>query len=198
MWKQIAHRFKHKSDHLLFELYNEPHGRLTDAKWNDLIARALNTVRQTNPIRIVVIGSTVWNTAGALTGLRLPNDANLIVTIHNYEPFSFTHQGAAWISPVFPTGVTCCSTAQKTQITDPLDFAKSWSDTNGYPIFLGEFGAYQEGAMQSRVNFTRYMRDQAEARGMSWTYWEMASGFGVYDRSTDSWHTDLLNALTGN
>src|SRR5207302_10583476 len=29
LWQQIASRFSDKSDHLLFELYNEPHGRLT-------------------------------------------------------------------------------------------------------------------------------------------------------------------------
>jgi endoglucanase len=198
MWKQIAKRFRYKSDRLLFEIYNEPHGQLTDMRWNDLIARATNTIRQTNPNRIVVIGSTVWNTAGALAHLRLPNDPNLIVTIHNYEPFLFTHQGAEWMSPPFPTGVTCCSVEQQAQIVAPLDVAKSWSDTNRYPILLGEFGAYETGAMESRVNFTRYMRDAAEARGMSWTYWEFSTGFGVYDIPTDTWRTDLLNALLGN
>jgi endoglucanase len=198
MWKQIAKRFKSKSDHLLFELYNEPHGRLVDTKWNELVARAMTAVRQTNPHRIVVIGSTVWNTAGALAGLRVPNDANLIVTVHNYEPFYFTHQGAAWVSPVFPTGITCCTPQQQSEITAPLNTAKTWSDTNQYPIFVGEFGAYSAGAMESRVNFTRYMRDQAEARDMSWTYWEFSSSFGVYDIATDTWHTELLNALLGN
>lgn len=166
-------------------------------KWNDLIARAMNTIQQTNPNRIMVIGSTVWNRGGALMELRLPNDANLIVTLHNYEPFYFTHQGAYWLSPPFPTGVTCCSAEQQAQITAPLNVAESWSNENRYPIFIGEFGAYREGAMESRVNYARYMRDQAEARGMSWAYWEMASGFGVYNKDTQNWYADLLNALTG-
>jgi len=198
MWQQIARRYRNKSDRLVFELYNEPHGRLTDMKWNELIARALNTVRKSNPQRVVMIGSTWWNTAGTLAELRLPNDANLIVTIHNYEPFNFTHQGAAWISPPFPTGITCCSPEQQAQIVAPLDVAKSWSDANRYPIFVGEFGAYSTAAMESRVDFTRYARDQMEARGMTWAYWEMASGFGVYDNATHTWNVDLLNALTGN
>jgi endoglucanase len=94
IWQQIAERFQKGNDHLLFELYNEPHGRLTSAKWNDLAARAVNVVRKSNPRRIVVIGPTSWNEAEALSSLRLPNDAHLIVTIHDYEPFEFTHQGA--------------------------------------------------------------------------------------------------------
>lgn len=199
MWKQIAKQFKGKSNHLVFELYNEPHIRQTDAKWNELAARAMGTIRQSNPYRTVMIGATVWNTAGALSGLHLPNDGNLIVTIHNYEPFYFTHQGAPWLSPPLPTGVICCSAQQRAEISAPLDIAKTWSEANRYPIYVGEFGAYSAGDMASRVAFTRYSRDQMEARGMSWGYWEMtAPDFGIYDKATHAWRAELFDALMGN
>jgi endoglucanase len=199
MWQQIAERFQNKSDHLLFEIYNEPHGRLTNDKWNDLAARALNVIRLTNPTRVVVIGPTQWNNANALSALRLPNDANLIVTIHNYEPFNFTHQGATWVSPVPPTGVSCCNATQQAQIVAPLNTAQTWSNANDYPIFLGEFGAYSAAPAASRYEFTRFVRDQAEARGMGWTYWELAAGFGVYDPVAHEWEDspNLLDALMG-
>jgi endoglucanase len=198
LWQQIAERFRNKNDHLLFELYNEAHGRLTPAKWNDLAARALNVVRKSNPGRIVVIGPTSWNTAEALSSLRLPTDANLIVTVHNYEPFTFTHQGAEWVSPVLPTGVRCCSASQQAAAIAPLTTAKAWSDARRYPIFLGEFGAYSKADMRSRVNFTRLVRDQAEARGIPWSYWELAAGFGVYDPGAHVWRAPLKDALLGN
>ena len=198
MWEQIAMRYKDKSDKLIFEIYNEPHGRQTSEKWNDLAARAVDVIRKTNPTRSIVIGPVQWNSASELKNLRMPNDANLIATVHNYEPFVFTHQGAEWASPPMPTGITCCSAEQKNQITGPLVTAKLWSDAQHYPVYLGEFGAYNKADMNSRTNFTRFMRDEAEKRNMSWAYWEMAAGFGVYDPVAKAWRPELRNALLGN
>ena len=60
-----------------------------------------------------MIGPTSWNSANDLRLLKLPNDANLIATVHDYNPFRFTHQGAEWVNPILPVGVTCCSAAQE-------------------------------------------------------------------------------------
>ncbi len=197
MWVQIAEQFRNKSDHLVFELYNEPHGRLTEGAWNILAARTLGAVRRSNPTRVVVIGPISWNSADALQWLRLPNDPNLIVTVHNYAPFAFTHQGASWAgSP--PTGVTCCNAAQTAELTAPLETAHQWSVAHNYPVFLGEFGAYEAGAMDSRARYTRLERDAAEARGITWTYWEFAAGFGVYDPQAHAFRPALRDALLGN
>jgi len=48
----------------------------------------------------------------------------------------------------------------------------------------------------SRIAFTRTMRSTMEAR-MSWTYWEFAAGFGVYDPATVSFRQGLLDSLLG-
>ncbi|TMI90241.1 MAG: glycoside hydrolase family 5 protein [Bacillati bacterium ANGP1] len=193
LWQQIAGRFSGKSNRLLFDLYNEPHGRLNASKWNDLAARALNAVRRSNPTRIVVIGAADFD----LSSLSVPNDANLIVTFHNYSPLSFTHQGAEWVSPMLPTGVSCCNSSQQAAALAPINQAKAWSDARHYPVFLGEFGAYHKADMASRVNWTRFVRDQSESRGIPWCYWELAWGFGVYDPDAHAWRAPLKDALLG-
>ena len=39
-----------------------------------------------------------WGSVNELDQLRLPDtDERIIVTIHCYEPFQFTHQGAGWV-----------------------------------------------------------------------------------------------------
>ena len=195
LWDQIATYFQGRGPRLVFELYNEPHGRMNGEPWNVLAARALRVVRRANPDRIVVIGPTSWNSASDLRLLKMPNDANLIATVHNYNPFRFTHQGAEWVTPVMPTGVTCCSAAQVAEMTAPLDVAKAWSTTTRYPVFVGEFGAYSKADSTSRFDFDRKMRQAMETRGMSWDYWEFASGFGVYDPTTLTYRQGLLDSL---
>lgn len=197
LWEQLATHFKGRGDRLVFELYNEPHGRLNGEPWNVLAARALRVVRKTNPDRVVVIGPTSWNAASDLRLLKMPNDANLVATVHNYAPFRFTHQGAEWVSPVLPVGVTCCDTAQEAEMTAPLDVAKAWSAAKRYPAFVGEFGAYSKADDASRIDFNRKMRQAIEGRGMTWTYWEFAAGFGVYDPVTLSFRQGLLDSLLG-
>jgi endoglucanase len=197
LWEQIAAHFASRNSRLVFELYNEPHGRLNGEPWNVLAARALGVVRKTNPGRIVIIGPTRWNNASDLQLLKMPNDANLIATVHNYSPFQFTHQGAEWVSPVIPVGITCCSAAQQAEMTAPLDVAKAWSASTRYPVYVGEFGAYNKADDASRITFNRTMRQAMESRGMTWAYWEFASGFGVYDPVKLSFRQPLLDSLLG-
>ena len=197
MWRQIAEHFRDAPPTLAFELYNEPHGRLTE-RWNDLMSRGVRLVRRSNPQRIIVVGPTQWNSARALPTFAMPADANLVLTIHHYDPFTFTHQGATWIQPGMPTGVGCCSAQQLAEMRAPLDAAQRWGASHDYPVYVGEFGAFDKAARDDRNRYTRTMRDEIERRGMTWTYWELAAGFGYYDPKAGAVRPDgLEQALFG-
>lgn len=194
IWQQLAERYKNRSPKLVFELLNEPHGKLGSDAWNALMGKLVTTVRQTNPTRTIIVGPTYWNHARNLHLFKPPADRNLIVTIHNYDPHNFTHQGISWM-PQFPAGVTCCTDAQRKQLTDPLNTAVAWSVANGYPLFIGEFGAFQKADMASRETHARFARDEYEKRGIPWTYWEFASSFGLFDPAKNAWREPLRRAL---
>lgn len=196
MWKQIAERFKDAPPRLLFELYNEPHGAL-EPLWNDFASRALRVVRASNPTRVVVIGPHTWNSASALPQLVLPADPNLVLTVHNYEPFDFTHQGAEWVQPTRPLGVDCCDAAKLGKMREMLDLAVSEARRFGYPVFVGEFGAYEKAPLAARVRYLRAFRQMAEERNLPWIYWELASGFGLYDPEARRFRPALKDALFG-
>jgi endoglucanase len=196
LWQQIGQRFAGHGPRLLLEIYNEPHGRL-DARWNDLLSRAMRVIRASNPERLLAVGPVLWNSPAALPRLVLPADRHLILTVHHYEPFDFTHQGAEWAVPVKPIGTDCCSPTQRALMERLLDQAVRESARLGYPVFVGEFGAYSKAAAAARVAYTRAMRDAMEARGLPWMYWELAAGFGVYDPAQGRLRDDLATALFG-
>ena len=80
-------------------------------------------------------------------------------------------------------------------LLDDLKWAAKQGERFDCPLWLGEFGAYGKADMQSRVNWTTFVREEAEKRGMSWAYWEFGAGFGVYDREAGEWRVELLRAL---
>lgn len=97
LWRQIAAHYSNAPGRLAFELLNEPKDAATTAVMNPIYASAIQIIRATNPRRTIFVGPGKWNSVDELKNLVLPNeDDNLIVTVHCYEPFLFTHQGATW------------------------------------------------------------------------------------------------------
>lgn len=198
IWKQIAEHYQDTPESIYFELLNEPYGTLANTSWNELAAEAIAVIRQSNPRRTVIVGPGNWNSIDMLPNLFLPeDDRNLIVTVHYYLPFQFTHQGAEWVDGSESwLGTTWeGSEREKALIERDLDRALKWSNQNARPIFLGEFGAYSKADMESRERWTAFVARSAEQRGFSWAYWEFGAGFGVYDRQANAWVEPIRRAL---
>lgn len=99
IWRQIAAHYKNFPNPLAFELDNEPHENATTAVMNPLYARAIAEIRASNPRRTIFVEPGNWGSVNQLTNLVLPPDDNVIVSVHCYDPFYFTHQGATWAGP---------------------------------------------------------------------------------------------------
>ncbi len=197
IWEQLARHYKNYSWQLIFEILNEPHDQLTPQLWNVYLREALQIIRQTNPQRAVVIGTANWGGVDALNYLSVPDDDYLILTVHYYKPFHFTHQGASWVEGSSAwLGTTWLGTNEEKQaITGDFDVVQKWASARNLPVFVGEFGAYSKADLASRVRWTSFVAREAEKHGFSWAYWEFASGFGVYDPDANQWRSELLNAL---
>jgi endoglucanase len=197
LWEQIAARYKDRPPEVYFELLNEPRDNLTELRWNTIIPQLLAAVRKTNPVRPVIVGPGQWNAIEALDKLELPaDDRNLIVTVHFYDPFPFTHQGAPWVKESNKwTGQTWSGTeAEQAAVRKSLAQAMDWAKERGRSIFLGEFGVFRGADMESRLRWTRFVAREAERLGFSWAYWDFGSEFGAYDPKTGVW-TALLSVL---
>jgi endoglucanase len=97
-WQAIARHFQAWPPGLFLELLNEPCAALTTAAANPIYQKTCAAIRAIDPKRILVVSAGNWGQVSELDQLRLPDaDDRIIVTIHCYEPFHFTHQGANWV-----------------------------------------------------------------------------------------------------
>lgn len=198
LWGQIASRYAGLSDQLCFELLNEPHGAMTPEAWNELLPMALAAVREHDPNRTVIVGPARMNDISALTQLALPADERLVVTVHYYAPFRFTHQGAPWIAGARQwLGRPWSDDTGGQAVRDDLCAAAAWADSYRRALFIGEFGTYQRADMHSRWEWTRRVRLEAELLGLSWCYWDFGTDFGAFDPQRRAWREPLKDALLG-
>jgi endoglucanase len=195
-WKQLAERYRQAPNEVLFEILNEPNGKLTPDLWNRYLRDAVETIRSTSPHRAVVVGPAFWNSVDFLDKLDLPaEDRHLIATVHYYKPMSFTHQGASWAGQKDKVGIRWGTAEERAAVARDFDKVQAWGKKHERPIYLGEFGAYDKGDMASRVSYTSFVAREAERRGWSWGYWQFDGDFIVFDMKTQQWVEPILRAL---
>jgi endoglucanase len=128
IWRQLSTHYAKAPEGLAFELLNEPKDAATTEVINPIFAEAIQAIRQIDPKRTIFAGPGRWNSIAELRSFRLPDgDDNLVVTVHNYDPFLFTHQGADWAGPdVKLIGVVFPGPPSRPLEPDPKLELKSW------------------------------------------------------------------------
>ena len=198
LWDQISQEFADHSAPLAFELLNEPRAAVTPSAWNALLPTVLGAVRDADPDRLVVVGGAEASTLAGLRELELPPDEHLVATLHYYEPFSFTHQGASW-EPGSDTWMgTCWGTpAEFADVTADLEKAADWATQQGVELYVGEFGTIRVADPESRIRWTQHVRREVERLRLPWAYWDFATDFGLYDLEESQWRSALRDAVLG-
>lgn len=197
MWEQISARYKDYADDLVFEILNEPNTNLTPEKWNDLLAQTFPIIRESNPTRPVIIGIAEWGGIDALNKLVLPDDPNIILTVHYYLPFNFTHQEASWVdgSEAWADLTWEGSYHEKKAVIDDMEYIRSYSVEHAIPVFIGEFGVIEHADVQSRARWGEYCARLFEKYDFSWAWWAMGAGFAAYDKRNNQWIDAVADAL---
>ena len=197
IWQQIANRYQKYDKKLVFELLNEPKENLSSQLLNEYIEEAIKIIRKTNPKRTIIVGPYNFYQIDYLNELNVPKDSNIVVSFHYYEPNDFAFQGNIYhngfehLSNITWEGTN----EQMDYLKKRFDIVENWANKNKVKIFLGEFGVTKEAPEASRRAWIKAVREEAEKRNFSWAYWELASGFGIYNQIEGTWDRDILSAL---
>jgi aryl-phospho-beta-D-glucosidase BglC (GH1 family) len=176
IWSQVAIHFQDKSEKLMFEILNEPHG-LTKPQNDELHARVLSIIRRSNPTRIVIIQGNEWGGAQELIDMAVPEDDFLIGSFHTYDPWPFGLEGTG------PFGLT-----EIRELDEKFAGVKAWSDQTGIPVLLGEFGCHRDAAYNQRMKHYKTYTDLIEKYGFIFSVWDDGGNFGVLQRAAYSWN----------
>ena len=98
VWRQMAEHFGERSDKVIYEILNEPHGISHDL-WNAIQGEVIETIRSVDSTHTIIVGGADYNSYNSLNKMPSYDDDNLIYTFHFYDPFIVTHQGASWTTP---------------------------------------------------------------------------------------------------
>jgi len=216
VWRALAKHFAAEGSYLRFEILNEPVAA-ENKQLNPFMSRMLAAIRESNPTRIVYVTSNKWSSFGTVADVVLPDDPNIALTIHFYEPLAFTHQRAPWVgfantlpAVTFPgtvpevKGHTLPHYGLNLHAGDPLTvaqvedaFAKvsAWLEKHApkIEVYLGEFGVYNAADAASTRRWISTVRTAAEVRGWGWAVWDYNDSFGV--RKADGAGTAVLDGL---
>jgi endoglucanase len=220
VWPQLAEHYKDRSNYILYEVLNEPHG-ITNQLWGSIQQQAIDAIRSKDTKHTIIVGPSGYNSYNDLAQMPVYSDQNLIYTFHFYDPFLFTHQGASWSTPsmVPLTGVpfpysqadmpVCPPSLVGTWIQSSLnnyqadgtvakvksliDIAVNFRNARNINIFCGEFGVYIPNSDNvDRAFWYQTVKDYLELKSIPWTIWDYKGGFGIFKKgSTELFESDL-------
>lgn len=184
LWSQIAVRFKDKSDHLIFEICNEP-VNMTKAQSDEMHRNAIKIIRKTNPARLIVFQGIDWGGSDGLINAEIPDDNYLIGSFHSYDPYLFGLEGKG----------TWGTTTDKNILKAKFQAIKDWSDRNNIPVLLGEFGCIKTADYNSRMKHYKAYMELASSFGFAPAAWEDGGDFKIFNRQQKSWDDDVKDIL---
>jgi endoglucanase len=208
-WSAIAEHYKgsHYSD-LVFEVVNEPVFIQKPDDWYQLQSKAVEAIRSQDPDRTIMVTSTYWSSIDTLQKMPALPEKNLIYTVHCYDPFFFTHQGAEWVDntpkdfnsvpfPSSPQAVKAILSKNDSKYAATLEeygkhrydgaylrarlmLAKDWGEVHHVPILLGEFGSYPKvSPPESRARWFEDMRAAIASLNLPNSIWGYDEGLGL-------------------
>jgi endoglucanase len=210
IWTQVANRFKNYGDYLIFETLNEPRLEGSPEEWTGGTAEGRDCVNQENLAAVNAIRATGGNNStrfimcptyaaagyqSTIDAFIVPNnDSRIIVSIHNYSPYTFAME--------YPGVSTWGTDADKTSLNAEFDTLYNKFVGNGRAVVIGESGTTNKNNLSARVAHAEYFYSALRARRITGIWWDNngsavgGENFGIFNRSALNWYfPDIANAV---
>ena len=207
-WRQLSARLRARpNDMLAYEFLNEP---VADdpADWNRVAAAVHEVVRGLEAERTLILGSNLWSAPETFKDLAVPDDRNMILTFHFYQPFLLTHHaiprraGGGYTGPVHYPGrpiaesdLAVMDEDQRKRIeranTDH-DRASLFEWTGkavavaraaGMPLYCGEWGCYDSVPREDRLRWYADMVSILAEHGAGWAVYAYRAHWAAVRRN---------------
>ncbi|MDD5350627.1 MAG: glycoside hydrolase family 5 protein [Chthoniobacteraceae bacterium] len=206
-WRQLSQRLRGRSNtKVAYELMNEPIAN--DARdWNRVAMGAYQAIRDAEPHRKIVLGSNRWDSVTTFDQLQVPDDEEILLTFHFYNPMLITNHRAPWCVegkmysgpvqyPGHPVPLECLAELDEpnrsavaalnqaydrcsmvTDLAKPLAVARR----TGLPLYCGEFGVVNLAPQHVRQAWYRDFISVLVEHQIGWANWDYKGDFGILD-----------------
>jgi aryl-phospho-beta-D-glucosidase BglC (GH1 family) len=193
IWKQVAEAYQGYPDTLYFELLNEPELSVSGTppsaeQWTALASDMIAAIRTHDTTHGIIFGDVGYYGTVPLSEREPFADDNIVYAFHFYEPFVFTHQGAAWVTGMVRTHDI------------PYPYSEDrWSEYSSTFGFSNANLDWQLSALRSyyatgNKSDMRNRVAQAKAWGVEHGVPVICNEFGPYDRTSQA--ADRVRYLT--
>lgn len=206
VWGQVADRFKEYDEKLIFEGINEPRFLNSPDEWtegtpegadnvNKLMADFVNVIRKSggnNEDRLLLI-TCYCNRAEstALERLVIPEDENLAVAVHTYDPYFFTSS----TSPI------AFDDSFKQQLEYTFQSIREYKKMHDVPIIVTEWGVFESVGKEGRIEYIKHFLNSMDEMDIPCVWWDNGLGYGdnafsLFDRTTgEALDRDIVEAF---
>jgi aryl-phospho-beta-D-glucosidase BglC (GH1 family) len=172
-WLSVATEYNGNATIAGYDLINEPIAPAGQVQWIALATQLIDIIRDVDSSHVIIFEPSPGGIPESFSTMTAPLPfSNIVYSVHDYEPYQFTHQGI-----LFPTSLTYpgagsanVAPTDRATLSSQLAPVRQFVATFHVPIYVGEFSAPRWAPDLSSNSYVSDSIALFEAEGYSWTY----------------------------